>query len=282
MIRTKTVSIHGLLKFILPAIILCMLASQLSALDVPALNGRVNDYAGMISDNTEQELNRKLAELEKSDSTQIVVLTIPSLEGDALENFSIRVAESWKIGRKKYDNGVILLAVKNDRKIRIEVGYGLEGKMTDLVSGRIIDTIMKPAFRAGDYDRGFVEATEAIIAVSRGEFTAPPAEENNNSRGAGVVFLVFILGLFFGSQRRWTRSISGAALLPLAAVSIALPVLWSLVLIPVGALTGFFLHPFLPRMEGGFGGGGSSGGGFGGGFSGGGGGFGGGGASGSW
>ena len=109
-----------------------------SALDVPQLTGRVNDYAAMLSPEAKTSIENKLVNLEKSDSTQIVVLTIPSLEGDALEDFSIRVAEKWRIGQAKIDNGAILLIVKNDRKIRIEVGRGLEGKLTDLKSRRVI------------------------------------------------------------------------------------------------------------------------------------------------
>ena len=114
---------------------LVVLASTAFSLDVPALRGRVNDYAGMLSPATVQDLEQKLAALEQSDSTQIVVLTIPTLGGDALEDFSIRVAEAWRVGQKGVDNGIIFLIARQERKIRIEVGRGLEGKLTDLVSG---------------------------------------------------------------------------------------------------------------------------------------------------
>ncbi|TRZ51770.1 TPM domain-containing protein, partial [bacterium] len=117
------------------------------ALDVPQLKGRVNDYASMLSPETAQKLDAALSAIEKSDSTQIVVLTIPSLEGEVIEEFSIKVAEAWKIGQKNLDNGAILLVSKNDRKLRIETGRGLEGKLTDLISGRIIRSEIIPKFK---------------------------------------------------------------------------------------------------------------------------------------
>ena len=100
-----------------------------------SLSGHVNDTAGMLHASTKQQLEAVLTDLEKTDSTQVAVLTIDSLEGDSLEDFSMRVAEQWKIGQKGSDNGAILLVARQDRKIRIEVGYGLEGKLTDLMAG---------------------------------------------------------------------------------------------------------------------------------------------------
>jgi hypothetical protein len=112
------------------------------ALDVPPLKGRVNDYAGMISPGVRAQLEMELKDFEQSDSTQIVILTIESLEGESLEEFSIKVAETWKIGQKGKDNGAILLVAKKDRKTRIEVGRGLEGKLTDLTAGRIVQLVI--------------------------------------------------------------------------------------------------------------------------------------------
>src|SRR4030042_6206941 len=105
------------------------------------LKGYVNDYADMISSAKEKELEIKLKSIEDIDSTQIVILTVPSLEGNAIEDYSINVATNWKIGQKNKDNGVLFLVAKNDRKMRIEVGRGLEGVLTDLLSGRIIDLV---------------------------------------------------------------------------------------------------------------------------------------------
>ena len=110
----------------------------------------------MISAPAEARLEEELNSFEQSDSTQVVILTIPSLEGEVIEEFGIRAAEAWKIGQAGKDNGVILIASKGDREMRIEVGRGLEGRLTDLMSGRIIDLVMKPRFKRGDFDGGFI------------------------------------------------------------------------------------------------------------------------------
>ena len=109
--------------------VITLALSELFALEVPPLKGRVNDYAGILSSATTRQLEGILGDLEKTDSTQIAVLTIPSLEGEVLEQFSIKVADQWKIGRADFDNGAILLIALKERKIRIEVGYGLEGSL---------------------------------------------------------------------------------------------------------------------------------------------------------
>src|SRR5919109_359798 len=149
-------------------ILILLLPCFASALEVPALRGHVNDYAGILSAGAVQRLEQSLAEFERSDSTQIVVLTVPSLEGDSLEEFSIRVAEAWRIGQAGKDNGAILLVAKEERKVRIEVGRGLEGKLTDLVSGRIIRGEITPRFKAGDFDGGGVGRVIAIEAGGKG------------------------------------------------------------------------------------------------------------------
>jgi len=135
--------LKNLRNLCLSGIFLLIWASYAFGLDVPALKGRVNDYGNILSSSTEGQLEAVLGELERTDSTQIVVLTIPSLEGGSLEDFSIRVADQWKIGQENKDNGAILLISKNERKLRIEVGYGLEGSLTDLISGRIIRDILR-------------------------------------------------------------------------------------------------------------------------------------------
>jgi uncharacterized protein len=167
------------------------------ALEVPELTGRVNDYAGMLKPETVTSLEASLLELEKTDSTQIVVLTINSLEGEVLEQFSIKVAEKWKIAHKGRDNGAILLISKQDRKVRIEVGYGLEGRLTDLMSGRIISDIIVPAFKSGDYDTGVLQGVDAMIKTVRGEYTSenfrPQKAEKKSSGGIfAFLFIAFI------------------------------------------------------------------------------------------
>ena len=272
-------------------------------LDVPRLQGYVNDYAGMISPPAKSKIEEALRAFEQSDSTQIVILTIPSLEGEDIENFGIKVGDTWKIGQKGKDNGAILIVSKQERRIRIEVGYGLEGKLTDLMSGRIIDGVIKPRFKEGDFDRGFITGVSSMIAATRGEFTAERRPVQQKQRGGPhflTIFLFFaIFTLILGSLSRILGGIIAAIGLPtfvhLAGLSAGTPLMILLAIVGFGG--GFFL----PRLfssggsrrgdhRGGFiygpgtGGFFSGGGGFGGGggFSGGGGSFGGGGASGDW
>ncbi|MEJ2056958.1 MAG: TPM domain-containing protein, partial [Desulfofustis sp.] len=184
-----------------------------AALDVPNLQGRVNDYADMLSASTEASLESVLQSLETSDSTQIVVLTIDSLRGDNLEDFSLRVVENWKIGRQDLDNGVLLLVVRGDRKIRIEVGYGLEGKLTDLTAGRIIRNVISPKFRQGDFNQGIIDGVGAIVAVVRGEFAAPADSKLRSADqpdpGGFLTTMIFIF-FFFGSMLRRNKFASAA------------------------------------------------------------------------
>ncbi len=275
-----------------------------AALDVPPLRGRVNDYAGMLTPATKQQLDGMLQNLEASDGTQIVVLTVPSLEGDSLEDFSIRVAEQWKIGRKGLDNGAILLIAKADRKVRIEVGYGLEGKLTDLTAGRIIANVIVPHFKNGQIDQGVIQGVQAMIGVVKGEYSAAeaPARHHGTERRTGNGFFGLILALFFlnvlGRLRRSLGAAAGAVIVPIIGTAIfGFSALLLIILIPVGIVLGLLASVMGGPLvfgssasrsgRGGFwmGGGGGFGGGMGGGFggfSGGGGGFGGGGASGGW
>ena len=282
------------MKYII-AIILALFTFSTAAfaLDVPPLRGHVNDYAAMLSPATVQGLEADLTAFERSDSTQIVVLTIPTLEGETLEGFSIKVAEAWRIGQKKVDNGVIFLIAKQERKIRIEVGRGLEGKLTDLVSGRIIRSEIAPRFKAGDIDGGVKSGVAAIMAVVKGEYTANPRDVGPAKRsihpGHSVfTFVIFLMVacIFLGSMSRILGGLAGAIGLPIIAF-LLFPGLAFLLLIGLG-VGGFLLGLFLTFLfggggrGGGFFGGGGFGGGDGGGFSGGGGDFGGGGASGDW
>ena len=268
------------------------------ALDVPPLKGRVNDYAGMMSPATERLLEATLQRFEEAESTQIVVLTIPTLAGDALEDFSIRVAEQWKIGRKERDNGAILVVAKAERKLRIEVGYGLEGRLTDAVSGRIIRNVIVPEFKAGRFEQGIINGVNAMIQVVQGEFEGVQggrdAPRPDTGAGSAVFFLIVLFFLIgrLGRINRWVGVLAGGMLAPVfGALSFSIGWPYLLLLIPVGLFFGFFVSTLFytsaggggfpggythgGRHTGGFGGGG-------GGFSGGGGGFGGGGASGGW
>jgi uncharacterized protein len=283
------------------AILMLILLPHLAfALEVPLLRGHVNDYANMLSPGASQRLEQALADFERSDSTQIVVLTINSLEGESLEEYSIKVAEAWRIGQTKLDNGAILLIAKQEHKVRIEVGLGLEGVLTDLVSGRIIRGDISPYFKKNDYDAGITAGVSSIMQVVRGEYKAQPRDLKQGKKSAEPVFtlLVFLLVavVFLGSLSKYLGGAAGAAGLSLIGF-LTFPGLGILILALLGA-AGFVLGLVVsfmfgsggrgsgggfggPFIGGGFGGGSSGGGGFGG-FSGGGGSFGGGGASGDW
>lgn len=280
-------------------LILLLIATSALALEPPPLQGRVNDLAGLLSTGVRTELEQHLQELEKSDSTQVVILTVTSLEGDNLEDFSIRVAEKWRIGQKGTDNGVILLISKAEHKIRIEVGRGLEGKLTDLVSGRIIRSDIAPKFKNNDFDGGIAAGVSSIIAVVKGEYQAPlhhDIKKGGKSAPPIYALLVFfaVAVVFASSFSRYLAGVVGAVGLPLIGW-LSFPGLAIAILTGI-AVGGFILGLLLALLFGGGGGGGYFGGPFiGGGYSGGGGGgsdsgdfsggggdFGGGGASGDW
>ncbi|MGI9537346.1 MAG: TPM domain-containing protein [Desulfocapsaceae bacterium] len=275
------------------------LAVQASALEVPRLQGRVNDYGELLSPATEASLESVLKSLESSDSTQIVVLTIGSLQGDSLEEFSLRVVEDWKIGQQGLDNGVLLLVARDDRKIRIEVGYGLEGTLTDMTAGRIIRNVIGPKFKQGDFNQGIIDGIGAIVMTVRGEFTES-TEPNSSGSGredpggllTAMIFIFFIFGSLLRKSKVAAAAVGGIATPLLAFLLFGITGLALLVLIPIGMLGGLVAAALAGSsggamsrggQAGGYGGGfGRSSGGFGGGFGGGGGGFGGGGASGGW
>lgn len=273
-----------------------------SGLQVPSLNKRVNDSANMLRPATTQQLETMLATLETEDSTQVAVLTVTSLQGELLEDYSLAVAEQWKLGSKGRDNGALLLVAKSERKIRIEVGYDLEGVLTDLIAGRIIRDVIVPEFRKGNFDGGVYNGVSAIIDVVKGEFSA---ENYKSSKGSsrkeladlGIVglFAMFFIGRIF-SRNRIVAATGGAIIAPVCWLFFVgfQPVVMVL-LLPAGFLAGYLLSFLFSQSDrslsgrgrhhhyGGFGGGfGGGGGGSFGGFGGGGGGFGGGGASGGW
>lgn len=215
------------------------------ALDVPPLAGRINDGANLLSAEEEKRLEQRLAEYERGSGHQFALLTIPSLQGDPIEDFSLRVVERWQLGSEQADDGLLLLVVPQDRKMRIEVGYGLEGNVPDALAGRIIRNVLAPAFREAQYAAGIDAAFDALMKAAGGEAVAIPERPESSGGDLGafgpLLALAMMLLFLFGGRRG----------------------LW------VGGLAaGGYRH--------------GGGGGFSGGFSGGGGGFGGGGASGSW
>jgi uncharacterized protein len=223
---------------------------------VPALaDKRVHDEAQILSPHTAVQLEAQLKQYEDSTSNQMAILIISSLDGDAIEDYSLRVAhDEWKLGQSKNDNGVLLLIVVDDHKVRVEVGQGLEGVLTDAVCSQIIRNEMAPNFRRGDYDAGVLLAVNAMVRAIGGEYVADGTSSGRGRKrpGGSMITLLIIFGVIILISRiRGGGNSSG----------------WS-----SGA--GWFI--------GGLGGGGGSGGGGFGGFSGGGGSFGGGGSSGSW
>jgi uncharacterized protein len=158
--------------------------------------GYVNDFAGMLSTNTKQYLEQRLTQVEATNSAQVAVVTINSLDGDTIENFAVKLFEDWKIGQKGKDNGILLLIAKEDRKVRIEVGYGLEGTLTDAQSGLIIRNVITPAFKAGNYDSGVRDGVDAITEVLSGE---PLVEQPvSSTTDTGEVIEGFVGFFFFG------------------------------------------------------------------------------------
>jgi len=277
--RHSTFDIRHSTFFILLALVfgVAFAFSALAKQPPPSPTQWVTDEAGILAASDASALNEKLRAFEQSSGAQVIVYVFKSLEGDPLEDFTIRCAEKWKVGNKKYDNGLILFVFVQERKFRIEVGYGLEGAITDAFSSDVLRNYLTPHFRQGDYAGGLNAATDAIMAKIRGEEpprppanagSSPSGPSNRRSNGSGnasgsfppaiilfiIVFALFVLPRFF---------------------------------LPRSSGCGGCFWPMFFLGGGGrgstFGGGGFGGfGGGGGGFSGGGGGFGGGGASGGW
>ncbi|MCA1413465.1 YgcG family protein [Bradyrhizobium sp. NBAIM20] len=290
-------------KAFLLAIILTWSYAASADVAVPQLTGRVVDQTGTLSSGDIATLTQKLREFENRKGSQIAVLIVPTTQPETIEQFSIRVAEAWKIGRKKVDDGAILVVAKNDRHLRIEVGYGLEGVLTDVTSRRIIDEAITPKFRSGDFAAGISAGVDRMLRVIDGEPLPPPSRSvnfaHNNLDDLAPVFAVALfasigVGGFF-------RAILGRLLGSLVTGGIIAAVTWlilgSAALAAAVGILGFIvgfiadlfsaITPGTGRSRGGSWSSGSSGGwssgsSSSGGFSGGGGSFGGGGASGSW
>lgn len=235
----------------------CAMAAQ-AALQFPELTGRVVDNAQMLDVQSRTQLTQMLMAHEQTSGEQVVVVTLPNLQGTSIEDYGYQLGRTWGIGEKGKNTGALLIVARDDRKVRIEVGYGLEGRLTDAQSSVIINSIITPSFKAGDFVGGITRGTQAIVQVLGGNPLAEPAAQSSgdddNVHHAFLLFGLIVLAIVvlnlsgFGGSGRGGRGGGGGLILG-------------------GGLGGF--------------GGGSSGGG-GGGFSGGGGSFGGGGSSGSW
>ncbi|MGJ4891278.1 TPM domain-containing protein [Bradyrhizobium sp. HKCCYLRH3099] len=161
-------------KALLATLLVCLATLVWADVAVPPLTGRVVDQTGTLSSSDIASLTQKLKDLETRKGSQVAVLIVPTTEPETIEQFSIRVAEAWKIGRKKVDDGALLVIAKGDRKLRIEVGYGLEGSLTDVTARRIIDEVITPKFRQGDFAGGINAGVDRIIGVINGETLPVP------------------------------------------------------------------------------------------------------------
>jgi len=181
----------------LTLVVALLLAVQpVAGLEVPILERQVTDLAGLFSLSAASEMDHRLKILEEETGAQVAVLTIPSLEGQVLEDFSMRVVEAWKLGSQDRDNGVLVLIARDDRKIRIEVGYGLEGVIPDVLAGRIIDNAMKPAFREGDFSRGTLRAVELIDGLVRADPEAAQALAGGSGGSPDALPLIAMGAIF--------------------------------------------------------------------------------------
>lgn len=177
-----------------------LLGANISALSVPAPKGYVSDYAGLLSANQTREISSYLESLDDTTGVQMAVLIVPSLKGDDLEVFSMNVAEKWQLGQEKEDNGALLVIALNERKIRIETGYGLEEKLTDAKCGLIIRNIIIPEFRNGNYAKGIYMAVQNMggIATDNAELISKKVlnqESENQEDFAGIIIgIVFLVG----------------------------------------------------------------------------------------
>jgi uncharacterized protein len=290
----------------LVALMLCWAFMAFAQVAVPPLTGRVVDQTGTLSSDDIASLTKKLGNFEIIKGSQIAVLIVPTTAPEDIAQYSIRVAEAWKIGRKKVDDGAILLVAKDDRKLRIEVGYGLEGALTDITTQRIIDEIITPKFRSGDFAGGISAGVDAIINVVNGEPLPAPTPRTQQPRGSTgdfgqllnpfIIVAAFVGGAILRSLLgRLIGSVATGGLIGVLAWfivgSLTLAVIAGVIALLFTMLSDSLGSPGVGRTGGwsgggyggGFGGGGSRGSsGDGGGFSGGGGNFGGGGASGSW
>lgn len=287
---------------LLLALALVWIAPVLAA-DVPVLTRHATDLTGTLSAQQVDALDAKLVALEKSKGTQLIVLMVSTTGNQDIESYSLAVAEANKIGRKGTDDGILLLVAKDDRRDRIEVGYGLEGAVPDAATARIRREFIESRFKQGDFYGGIDAGVDALITLINGEDLPPPAKSESSSRGHRDiahtlligVFVAFFLRRLFGRANLLVRTPLGAlitgGLLWLLAATVGAGILGLIIggvmmLLPGGAGRSIGPGGWGGFGGGGFGGGGFGGGGFGGGggggFSGGGGSFGGGGSSGSW
>jgi uncharacterized protein len=280
------------------ALVVCALAIAQALQPIPSLSMRVTDLTGTLTAAQQSELEQRLADFEARKGAQIAVLIVPTTAPEEIEQYSIRVVEAWKLGRKGVDDGALMIIAKNDHRLRIENGYGLEGVLTDAASNRIINDTMVPLLRQGQYYEAISAGVDQMMKLIQGESLPAPQPHWQDGRGHFNFVLPLLIAFFFGASI--ARAIFGRTLgsaITGVGIGVIAMMLTQAVAIAAGAGLLAFVVAWLLGLGGGawssggrggmmgpFGGfgGGFGGGGSGGGFSGGGGGFGGGGASGSW
>lgn len=198
---------------------LTLFASSVAALDVPALKGQVNDYAGILDPAHAQALESKLATYERATGHQFALLTVPSLEGDVIEDVAVRAFEQWKLGDTKRDDGLLIVVAQEDRKLKIEVGYGLEGAVTDLFAGQVLRDVIAPAFREGRAAEGLDKAFDLLMAKAQGievGVPRPRARRGSGISAGSVIFIVILILIFsrFGGGGGGRRRRGGILFLP--------------------------------------------------------------------
>lgn len=289
------------LRFLVLALLLCSTAQ--AEVEVPPLKQRVTDLTATLDAAQIQALNARLATFESGKGSQIAVLIVPTTQPETIDQFGIRVVEAWKLGRKGVDDGVLLLIAKEDRKLRIEVGYGLEGALNDATAKRIVAEIISPYFKRGEFYAGIDAGVAAIIKVVEGEALPAPTMHTQNHTAddslgnIGTLFVGALLIFLFGNLilRQFVGSLPSGLIVGGAIAGLVWMMIASLLVAGISGIFGLLLSLALgakgtgmglePTIPYGFGGGGFNGGndsGGGDGFSGGGGDFGGGGASGDW
>ncbi|MFA6149582.1 MAG: YgcG family protein, partial [bacterium] len=245
------------------AIALCFAAIATAEVPVPPIGERVTDLTGTLTTEQKSALEQALRTFETRKGSQVAVLLVPSTAPETIEQYALRVAEQWKPGRKNVDDGAFLVVAKDDRKLRIEVGYGLEGALTDAAGKRIISEIIVPRFRQGDYYGGIAAGVDRILRVIDGEPLPKPEEGRpGRIRGIGSILpILIILAIFVGGVLHTVLGRFPGALVTGGAISV---VVWMLAgAVSIAVVAGLFAFLF-SLLSGGIGGRGLGGGGFGG------------------
>ncbi len=279
-------------RWLLLCLLLLVNTAATAEIAVPPLKSRVTDLSATLSQQQQTQLDAKLSALESSKGSQIAILLVPTTAPETIEQYGLRVAEQWKLGRKGVDDGLLIVAALQDRSLRLEVGYGLEGVVPDAIAKRVISEIMLPHFRQNDYYAGLVAGVDSLAGLIEGEplpAPEPKSQQNRGADGAGNTLFMLIAAavVLAGMMRAIFGQLLGATIVSTIIGVAAWMLFGSLIFTLIGVIFAFVLTLTGAGHGGGFGGMGGGGmgrsGGFGGGgFGGGGGGFGGGGASGRW